>query len=331
MNILSICKEKFMNEQIASGTLTGHFRRTCVPREVSSFSGAYIDALENTMRKFQLDYVKSGVFTDTWLDNTVRDLHVAFEKYKESLAKLHKLDSSVQFTVEELRETRKVWDDLLDAYTEIHIIDRTMAKQCLGSWNLELTKIKNGQSAIEDCQKFSLVAHAVGSASFLCNINKQEIIYASLFTNEINKLYQDCMLAVLYPVTEKNLVSMCTSDAYANHYTLGNDSNLKQYECSMEELQIANNSVITQHSHDSNFYYYGRFVAECLEKWNRRTADAPNEIILTSDENPVGLLCVEGYKHVEVVKAVAGLWDIPVIYYNRDKNSITRQFVEPVY
>lgn len=48
------------------------------------------------------------------------------------------------------------------------------------------------------------------------------------------------------------------------------------------------------------------------------------------NENPVGILCVEGCKHVEVVKAVAGLWGIPVVYYNRDKNCITRQFVEQI-
>lgn len=133
------------------------------------------------------------------------------------------------------------------------------------------------------------------------------------------------MIAVLYPVTEKNLVSMCT---YSNHYTLGNGSSLSQYECSMEELQTVNNSVITQHNHASN--YYGRFVTECLEEWNRRTAGAPNEIILTSDEEPVGILCVEGYKYTEAVKVAAGLWGIPVVYYNRDKNCITRQFVEQI-
>lgn len=85
------------------------------------------------MHKFQIDYVKSGVFTDAWLDNTVRDLRAAFEKYKESLTRLQVLYSSVQFTIEELMETRKIWDNLLDAYTEIHTIDRTLANQCLGS------------------------------------------------------------------------------------------------------------------------------------------------------------------------------------------------------
>ena len=93
----------------------------------------------------------------------------------------------------------------------------------------------------------------------------------------------------------------------------------------------ANNSVITQHNHASDFYYYGRFVTECLEKWNRRAAGAPNGIILTSDEDPVGLLCVEGYKYTEAMKVAAGLCGIPVVYYNRDKNCITRQFVEQVY
>lgn len=331
MNILSICKEKFMNGQINSGTLTGYFRKTWILKEVSGFSETYIDALEDTMHKFQIDYVESGVFTDKWLDKTVRDLHVAFEKYKESLTRLQVLDSSVQFTIKELAETRKIWDGLLDAYTKIHIIDRTLAKQCLGSWKLELTDIKNKEIQLEDCKEFSVIAHAVSSVSLLFSINRQEIIYASLFTNEINKLYQDCMLAVLYPVTEKNLISMCTSDAYANYYTLDNGSSLHQYECSMEELQAANNSVITQHNHASNFYYYGRFVTECLEKWNRRAAGAPNGIILTSDEDPVGLLCVEGYKYTEAMKVAAGLCGIPVVYYNRDKNCITRQFVEQVY
>lgn len=320
-----------MNEQINSGILTGYFCSTWIPKEVSGFSDSYIRALENTIHKFQIDYVKSGVFTDIWLDSTIRNLHAAFEKYKECLAKLQMLDSSVQFTVEELRKTRKTWDDLLDAYTEIHIIDRTLANQCLGSWNLELTDIKNAEIPIKDCQKFSLIAHAVSSASLLSSINKQEIIYTSLFTNEINKLYQDWMLAVLYPVTEKNLVSMSISDTHANHYTLGNDSNLSQYECAMRDFQIAKNSVIMQQSHESNFYYYGRFVTECLAKWNRRSADAPNEIILTSDENPIGLLCIEGYKNIDVVKAIASLWGIPVIYYSRDKNCITRQFIEQVY
>ncbi len=233
MNILSICKEKFMNEQINFGTLTGYFHKTWIPKEVSGFSETYIDALEDTMHKFQIDYVESGVFTDKWLDKTVRDLHVAFAKYKESLTRLQALDSSVQFTIKELAETRKIWDGLLDAYT--------------------------------------------------------------------------------------------------NQYTLDNGSSLHQYECSMEELQAANNSVITQHNHASNFYYYGRFVTECLEKWNRMAAGAPNEIILTSDEDPVGLLCVGGYKYTEAVKVAAGLWCIPVVYYNRDKNCITRQFVEQVY
>ncbi len=64
-----------------------------------------------------------------------------------------------------------------------------------------------------------------------------------------------------------------------------------------------------------------------MEPQNHRCT---NEIILTSDEDPVGILCVEGYKHVEAVKAVAGLWGIPVVYYNRDKNCITCQFVEQI-
>lgn len=274
MNILSICKEKFMNGQINSGTLTGCFCKTWIPREVSAYSETYIDALENTIHKFRIDYVKSGVFADAWLDSTVCGLRVAFETYKKSLSELRELDSEVQFTIEELRKTRKIWDNLLDAYTEIHTIDRTLANQCIPSWKLELTDIKNTQIQIGGCQEFSLVAHAVSGASLLCNINRLEIIYVSLFTNEINKLYQDCMLDVLYPVTEKNLVSMCTSDAYANHYTLGNGSSLSQYEYSMEKLQTVNNSVITQHNHASGFYYYGRFVTECLEKWNHRTTGA---------------------------------------------------------
>ncbi len=76
MNILSICKEKFMNGQINSGTLTGYFRKTWILKEVSGFSETYIDALEDTMHKFQIDYVESGVFTDKWLDKTVRDRRV---------------------------------------------------------------------------------------------------------------------------------------------------------------------------------------------------------------------------------------------------------------
>ena len=205
-----------------------------------------------------------------------------------------------------------------------------MANQCLGSWKLELTDIKGTEIQIEDCQKFSLVAHAVGSATMLCDINKQEIIYASLFTDEINKLYQDRMLAILYPVTEKNLVSMCTHDAFANHCTLSDGSRAEQYISFLEELQKVNNSVVVQHNHESNFYYYGRFVKECLAKWNRRTNDAPNEIILTSDEDPIGLLCVEGYKNVEIVEAIDSLWHIPVVFYNRDKNCITLQQVAPI-
>ncbi len=119
-------------------------------------------------------------------------------------------------------------------------------------------------------------------------------------------------MLVLYPIYVKLLVSKRTPERSSF-------------------ILAANNSVITQHNHASDFYYYGRFVTECLEKRNRRAAGAPNEIILTSDEDPVGLLCVEGYKYTEAMKVAAGLCGIPVVYYNRDKNCITRQFVEQVY
>ena len=65
MNILSICKEKFMNEQINSGVFGGHFHKTWIPKQVSPFSDSYIESLVTTMRKFQIDYTETGVFTDT--------------------------------------------------------------------------------------------------------------------------------------------------------------------------------------------------------------------------------------------------------------------------
>lgn len=164
---------------------------------------------------------------------------------------------------------------MLDAYIEIRIIDHTLAKQCLGSWKLELTDIKNKEIQLEDCQGVSLVAHATTLW-----------IMAAAYVN-MNAQWRNFRLLIIL--------------------------------------------LLRRHNHASNIYYYGRFVTECLEKWNRRTTGAPNEIILTSDEDPVGFLCVEGYKYTEAVKVAAGLWGIPVVYYNRDKNCITRQFVEPVY
>lgn len=175
----------------------------------------------------------------------------------------------------EIQEYLKLLEQAQDSFRQFCFIESKVKQRCVRDWNRYLTDVSELKVGSERGEGAFLV-QTIGCDTNIARIVKGPAVSTNLVTSELQYLFRQRKIGVLYRLTEYNLLTLGVSDLYSDVKILESE------EAAVDSLfhwNLINDtySLVVSEDEESKFYPFNEFVrvwkdrivrAELEERYN---------------------------------------------------------------
>lgn len=257
------------------------------------YKDTFLDAFRFSESYYE--YLKRSMVSLNFESSSIQDFSVEWEDYRRSLKEfLHSKNA---------KETIKLKRYIENLCFDLKFYENRIKDTFIKDWNLHLTRLQEGEF-----EEFAIIVQVLGSEDFR-NPGRGKVIASSLFTKQLQMLYQRRYLGFVYDLVNRDILLASTSDANSSF------SELDEFNPSLNyHNNIIGNILGSASLQGEAFFSFGQFQEKC-------SPNHLNEIIFhrTSWRNqlPSGVFVREGISEEgrELACMTAKLRKIPICEY----------------
>lgn len=168
--------------------------------EKVSYGSVFLDAFKFSESYY--GYLNRSMFSLGFETSSVQDFNTNWKDYRDSLQEFM-CSKDVPEAVKLKRHVERVCENL-------KFYENQVKEKFIQDWNLHLTKLQEGEF-----KKFAIIVQVLGNEDFR-NPGRGKVIASSLFTEQLQVLYQHRCLGYVYDLIGRDILIASTSDVNSN-------------------------------------------------------------------------------------------------------------------
>lgn len=260
----------------------------------SSHEDIFLDAFK--FSEFYYEYLKRSMVSLKFENSSIQDFSNEWRDYRDSLQKF--------MYSKDVKEAIKLKHCIERLCSDLKFYEDQVKIKFTQDWNLHLTKLQEGEY-----EEFAIIVQVLGNEDF-CNPGRGKVIASSLFTEQLQTLYQHRYFGFVYDLMDRDILLASASDANSSF------SELDEFNPSLNYHGNVIGNILGRVSLQGEaFFSFNEFKNKC-------SLNHLNEIIFnrTSWRNqlPSGVFVKDGIseENKQLALLTAKLRKIPICEYD---------------